>query len=455
MIKKIALCICLLIQTQLLIGQNTAYSYSGNIVEKDTRNSIFGVALMLEGRVICYSDEEGKFVFEVNNINKETNITFVHLSYKSKTVLLSELKELKTIELTQEVVQLEEVIISSKEPLTKKEILKNAVGQYENLKEAEAYWSNFNYKQTIYNNGNPQGFLECDGHIFMPENIAFSNGPIVVPSEMRRLNEDTEIAEIDFNDIHVNSKVKRQSPYKYIGSLYMKRHWTDYSVFVPIHPLSKKEFKHYKFDVEKIVHKEASAYYVIQFKQKKHTFKHNGGWEIAFMQGKLWVDASTFNLLKVVTQFRHGWHKSYIKYEIDYDVNQNKLYPSRINLSTYKYTKSGKHNIVKKGTVTLNNKYKADKKNPFIRGGAGSLVWYKVHETYNPEYWKSHPLKDIRYKNDVLSILDKQNWDVAFKKAASQKEYKENSIIANNLNYFEQNKKVFLNFMKKDLNLTE
>ncbi|ETN95267.1 hypothetical protein SAMN04487906_3221 [Zhouia amylolytica] len=456
MIKKMIFCAFAIVLGNGLIAQNI--TISGKIIDEGTREPIFGVALMLNDRIICYSNDEGAFKFEIDNSHVDEIISFHHFSYPNKALLISKLKSLQTIQLVQMSIPLEEVVISSAGKLTKKEILKRAVKQYEDSGKTSPYWSDFNYKQTIYNNSKPQGFLESDGYILMPEKISSWNSPIIVPNQMRRLNEDPEIAELDFKDMFVNNRNgnKIQIPFKHIGGLYMRSHWRDYGSLAENHPLSNKGFKYFRFNIDKIINQGDEEFYVIDFKQ--HKTISNKGWELTHMQGKLWVNKRTFGLHKLITQFRHRWHYSYINYDIQYQLFEDKLFPYEIDLSTYKYqTSSGEHNVVKRGTVKLNTIYKANTKNPYIHGGGdgNAFVWYDVHETYNPEYWIDRPLSDIRYRNDVFSILGKQNWDSAFVKGASQKEYKANSLAIKGIEFFEDVRNEFITYMEKDLNINE
>lgn len=282
----------------------------------------------------------------------------------------------------------------------------------------------------------------------------WTNDPIVVPDEMRRLNEDSQLAEIDYKDLYVNARIVRPTSLKHIGSHYMRVHWTNYGAMEEHHPLSKKGFRYFDFTIEQTVYEGGEAYYMIRFVQNKIIPNH--GWAVTYMQGRLWVNAATFTLQKLETQFYHQWHSSFIAYTINYTLVGNKLLPSTIAFSNYIFKKSSSHNIVKRGTATLKNIYKTSKKNPFIKGGGGEgFVWYDIQETYHPEYWKNHPLTDPIYKNDVLYILGTENWDEAFKKGASEREYKEHSLVVQAIEFFRENREALLKYMKADLNLKE
>lgn len=431
-------------------------TFAGTVLDNDFNYPIFGADIMLDDKTICFSNENGKFTFELDASFSNESITIKHQSFNPIQISLSSFeKKTKTIELTRKITELDEVVITvSKEELSLNDILKQASIQFKNLYRYKPYWSGLNYKQAIYDNGVPDGYLEFDGHIFMTGEIkkTFAQGssPITIPNEMRRLNENPEISDLEFL-----GKDKKENPFVYIGSNFMVTHWDNYQLFEIFHPLTSKGKRYFDFSIEKKQPLEDGLeYYIISFKQKKQI--SNSGWPITHMKGEIWLRKDSFVLRKINVEFKNGWQKNYIRYDIDYTIIENKIYPNTIGLTSYKYisNKSENHNIVKKGLVKFIDIDSTIRPNYSLKyGGRTATVFHDVHEKYNPEYWENRQLENLSFKNDVLSILGNKEWRVAFKEGAKQREYKENSGAARAFKTYEKNRNEILEIMNKDLNL--
>lgn len=443
MTNKILFLICLV--SQSLLAQKI--NCSGKLLDKNSRIPIFGVALTLDNNVVCYSDESGNFAFESDKTNTNKSVTFSHVSYVPVSILVSAFeKGTQTIVLTENTFELKEVVIARIKKIPQKDILKIAMKQFKSNYRTAPYWSAMNYKQTILNNGVPNGYLECDGHIFMQGK---EKNPwvysMIIPNQMRRINEDPKLVELDY----YQGKGK-PNPYIYIGSVTMRNHWLYYRQFEVMHPLSSEGKKYFDFKVDETSYRNDSDYFVVHFTQKKNM--RFGGWTTRYMNGKLWINKEDFNLQKINTSF--GYDKfTFNQYIVDYTLIENKLYPGKIEFNNYNYRNANNQisNLVKNGTITFTKIDIVPRKN--YSKLYVNYVNYNVHENYDKKYWKTQPLEDIKYKNHLMTILGNTDWETAFETSAKQREYKENSVIPEAIKYFENYRIELEKIMKRDLNL--
>lgn len=441
MTNKILFLICLI--SQSLLAQKI--NCSGKLLDKNSQNPIFGVALTLDNNVVCYSDEVGNFAFESDNTNK--SITFSHISYVPVSLVVSVFeKGAQTIALTENTFELKEVVVAPIKKIPQKDILKTAMKQFKNNYRTAPYWSEMNYKQAILYNGVPNGYLECDGHIFMQgKNKSPWIYPMIIPNQLRRINEDPKLVELDYYQ-----GKGEPNPYNYIGTIYMSSHWLYYRHFEVMHPLSSEGNGYFDFKIEETSYRNDSDYFVVHFSQKKNM--HFGGWTTRYMSGKLWINKGDFNLQKINTSF--GFDKfTFNQYIVDYTLIENKLYPGKIEFNNYNYrnAKNEVSNLVKNGIVTFTKIDFVARKNYAIEYCC-NLYSYDVEANYDQNYWKSHPLEGTKYKNYVMTILGNADWDAAFARGAKQFEYKKDFEISVK-EYFEKYRIELEKIMKRDLNL--
>jgi hypothetical protein len=443
MVSKILFIICLVSQTLLAQKINC----SGKLLDKNSKAPIFGVGLTLENNVVCYSDEEGNFEFDIEKPKVNKIITFSHVSYVPARIVVSDFeKGAQTIALTESTTELEEVVVTPVKKIPQKNILKIAMKQFKTNSRAAPYWSEMNYKQSVLVDGVPKGYFECDGHIFMPgKNKSPWVYPMTIPNQIRRLNEDPRLMELNF---YQNNGIPND--YVYVGSSFLSTLWFNYRLFEVVHPLSSEGRGAYDFKIIETSFQGDSDYYIIRFTQKEKIII--GGWNIRYMSGLLWIDKKDFNLKKVSPSFGYDKH-CYNQYVINYNLIANKLYPVKIEVNNFDYRNASKQvsNLVKSGTFTFNKIDLIERKN-YSRIYVSYLI-YDLTEKYDKNYWKVHPLEDLKYKNHVMTILENSDWNTAFEKGAKEREYNENSNFSKRIKYFEKENLELEQIMKRDLNL--
>jgi len=214
--------------------------------------------------------------------------------------------------------------------------------------------------------------------------------------------------------------------------------------------MSREGNGRYDFKIIQTSNQDDSDYYIIRFNQKKKIIE--GGWNIRYVEGMLWIDKKDFNLKKTTSSFGYD-RKSFNQFTINYSLIENKLYPVKIEVNSFDYRNAHKQtsNLVKSGTVTFNKIDLIARKN-YSKLYVEYYCPY-IDEKYDEKYWRAHPLEDLKYKNHVTTILGDNDWHTAFKKGAKEKEYRENSTIPPRIKYFEKSNTELEQILKRDLNL--
>lgn len=420
---------------------------TGVILDKESQKPIFGTAVWVEENIMGFSDVDGKFSFTLDTTQINTTVAFVHITYEEIIIPFENFDNNKIIiELSPKYNKLSEVVISaSNQTLTTKDIIKKASKKLDEINREAPYWSSINYKQIIYLNGNPHSYLEFDGNIFMVgEHRNPGIGPLLAPNQIRRTTEAPEIVftwwgkKADEKDFLLKQE----------GGRFANTDWINYRFFEVAHPLGKKGGD-FEFQLEGSEVIEGKEFYVIYYHQNKE-ISLKGRW-LDYMHGKLWIAKDDFALEKATTGFRFeriGYHS----YTVDYSVQQNTLYPSKIEISGYKFPTPGEDapNVVITAEATFKNIDYTERENYRLEIPTGS--WIIESGKYDPDYWKDHPIQNVKFKNALLEIAGKNDLNTIFEEGAQEKEYKE-IFYDKQAEFITTIGEKFLSIMKRDLKL--
>lgn len=433
----------LLLASQIIISQNI--SISGKIIDAETKEPIFGVSIFIDGNNIGYSDVEGDFNFDING--NSSKISMTHLAYNSETFNIEDFLDNTTFILKPNVTTLNEVVISGTLKVNSlQEILKLTSKIYDDNYRKAPYWSGLNYKQIIYQNGQPHSYLELDGNIFMVGNDRNPFiSPLIVPNEIRRTQEDFQIIRSWAPDSEKKDFYKTQ-----LGGSEAVGGWTYYRFLELAHPLEKQGHRNFNFSFAENVNIN-SDYYVIRFTQKKD-INLATRW-IDYMHGQLWIDKKDFSLYRISANYRFE-RISYQSFNIQYTRIQGKYFPTIIEKNSYMFRtfKEDKSRIVITSISNLKNIDVVERKNYRYDYIAGP--WYSISERYNSEYWDDKSIDNPKYSNALKDILKNRSLDAIFLEGAATKEYNSNlskTILENLKQKGEELKKIMKNDLKNKL----
>lgn len=438
---KIKFLLFTILITQFLIAQQK--KHSGYLINKETKKPIFGASILLDKRIISVSDEFGKFEFETDIHEDDKYVKIIHQSFEIDSILIGQLNEKpRKIKLIEKFTNLDEIVITAKLKLSKKEIIKNAVKQFKNSNRKKPYWASINQKQTLSHKGIPKAYFEMNGHAFMiGENKNPFIAPILIPNQIRRTKESQHISDLWFGKN--KGKFLKASHVISRGTLF------DFRCLESTHPLSKSGNKSFEFKIEKTETIDHEEYYVIHYNQNKRIHQKRNFFN---MNGQLWINKKDFTLKKSNTGFDFD-KLYYSRIKIDYKIINGIIYPSKIHTVRYQYKNSKNDdvaNLIAKSSITFNTIDFKERENyrlmypPYMKAFLTSSI-------YDKNYWGISPLKDKTFKKDVQEIIGNEDWNSAFSDGANEREYKKNSIIVKGIKVYEKKNSELLNRMKKDL----
>lgn len=440
--KRSALILAVLF-TQIIIAQKK--TYSGYIINKETKEPISGAAILLKDRVVTFSNLLGRFEFTSEKKKKEY-VKITHLSYETDSILLKKISRKNvSIGLIEKFTSLDEVVVTASLELSKKEIVKRATKKFDLSKRKGPYWSSVNYKQSFIHKGVAQGYYEMDGHAFMiGEDKYIFRLPILIPNQIRRTTENEEMANL--LAWSKSDKLLKHGHDKARGSI-------SFRCTEVIHPLNKRKNKFFDFKIEKIEEINGKEYYVIQFKQKRKIYVKR---KIFKTSGKLWIDKENFTLLKSNIGFDFD-NVTYNSLKIKYLTNNDVIYPSEIYTERYHYTNPRGQdisNLITKSLMTF-NKIDFKEREDYHRMYPYYMLGFLTADVYNKDYWSNKPTNNDLFKRDIFDIVGNGDLEANFMLGAKEKQYEKKSTTADVLKMFKKGNLELLERMKKDLNIKD
>jgi hypothetical protein len=398
-------------------------NFSGVVMESNTKEPIAGVLFVLKDNIIAYTDDNGKFNFNLYNSNLKEDITLTHIGYKSKTLGLKHFKDNAIVELETLLTELEEVSITAKKRLNKKEIIKGAIINYKTNLRRDPFWSNVNLKQTVNYQDKEESYLEIDGNMFMlRDKDDIWTDPVIVPIKTRRTKEN-------FTKL-IHSKSMWKNKYNHIGLHSIGTFLYVYRFFERVHPLNKKAYGRFDYSIEKTVELDNEICYLINYKQKKSVSVEGRGFN--FMRGQLWVTKNNFKLERITTFYRFYLYKPEkgrdCIFTINYTDDDNILYPENIfydinndsNVKSKQTQEKDVYNI--KGLLSFIEIDKTIRSN-FLNPGpfySSCFTWSSAYNEYDEMYWKQKKeLPNLNYS--FSKWIENKDSSMAFKEGIMQK----------------------------------
>lgn len=390
--------------------------YSGTIIDQHTKDPVFGVSIIYNGNEITYSNELGIFEFTVDKKNVLDSISFKHISYEKHTIALAKLKaESNTIKLKNSFIALEEVVITATKTPDEK-IVDQAIKKYHDNYRKSGYWTSGNYKQLLSYKANPCGYFEIMGNIYQmgTNNKNLWRELVFVPNEVRRTKEDNILS-------NLMKSYQLTFMYTYTGGIFTGNSFSYYRFFEMFHPLNENGKKRFKFIVKTTEQINGKEYYVISYKQKRERIKIQTR-SFLEAQGEIWVDKDNYSMLKLTVSFNFEDISSN-NFLITYQEIDNELFPNKIDINNYFNVKHNKDKTVHiEGMLEFNNINIVEKQYEYMYS---ELIMNRAFSNipYNQSFWKKYPIKELKFKNELLKIIGDTNIDSAFEEGAQQKVY--------------------------------
>ena len=414
---KISILLIFLSIFSFSIAQKT--TISGNVLDKESNNPIYGVAILIGENYLGFTDIDGSYNFSLDKKWLNEKIVFKHISYIDREISLNKLTDAYKFYLTSKTISLEEVTIAGnieKKPIS--DIIKKSTKKFENIYANHPYWSGLNHKQLIYLDGMPQSYLEFDGHILMVGRS--NNNPFIdaciVPSEIRRTKESERLVKSWFSNSDSKNFSKTQ-----LGHGEAMSGWTDFRFVEIIHPLSKKGRKHFNYSMSGLTN-ENEKFLIINFNQKKGITV--GTRWLDNMFGQFWINKTDLSLHRLVTSYRFE-RIFLISYDITYTSIENKIFPFSVKKSIYNFKSSNDPpSNITISSISYFNKINTKRRDNHRKKYRNS--WYSISHKYNHAYWSNKSIKEDKFRNGLSEILNSKPFSEVFDEGANTKEYNSN-----------------------------
>jgi len=435
----------LIFNVSLLFAQ--AQVFSGRIIESALREPIEGVLLILNNKIIASTNDKGVFRFSLYNPDLGNEISITHVSYQSESMRLKDFINELTIELKEDITQLDEVVIDVEKKITNRQILKRTTNYYRKHLREDPYWAEVNLKQVMNYEDSLQSYIEIDGNIYTlaGDRKMKAHRTIIVPLKVRRTKEDW-----NSSIVHKSRKEELHWNYWQTSSIFH-----NYTFLESYHPLSKKRKKYYNYTIEKSVVLDDEICYLINYKEKT-PFKDYTNTD-RIVRGQLWIRKNDFSLRKISAFINHERTiQSYYAFTIDYTTDDDILFPKHISYNTFLNHSQLNYQI--EGELDI---IKIDKKQ---RANYGAIVYeayffsnyiWDALNAYDEAYWFNKPV------HHNLKIEDKSTLNNLFKEGIlqrmeSKKELKTNTgLYKVNFELKIDPKLELIKIMKRDLKIED
>ena len=354
---------------------NYAQLISGQLLNETTKEPIFGVTISSNGMPYAFSDQEGKFEIEDSSTIKE--LTFSHLAFFEKKINAVEfINKGQVVYLSEKAIVLNEVQIGrDANDITLDDIIKRSSLKYNKSFNSIPYFARINTKQIVMQKNKFLGYLEIDGILcnFIPEDLNPFKFPFILPKEIRKSSEDTELTDY---------ASKNKLPYNTICTELLRGSFIDIQSSNVSHPLLRKH--KYRFEKLEDVEIDGELFYQIQFFQKKGI---NVKRDLFNVYGEMLISKKDFTIVKHKVSFDFdNIHSNEI--EISYTKKGDQIIQSKIELSSKiinsKYKKKEISNHV---ISTIDTSFSIDATEISKRLGF-HLCYYVDELKYHPNYWQ-------------------------------------------------------------------
>jgi hypothetical protein len=403
----------------------------GVIKDDKSNKPIFGANIIMNSDIVAISDSNGLFNFNLKSIKNNDSISIAHISYKTRTIGLSDFLNKKSkgdIFLHGKIESLAEVRINS---LSSDDVLKKMFQNFKRAYKYDEYLAAIKYDQIIKNKNSIESLLQIDGFIFMPMDKRNPfNMPLLLPEEMRRTKENPEIGK----KWYALGK-KKNYRYNQLAGLFARTHWTNYGFYEKFNPLKYSQRKNYNYKVLGAKNIGEKKYYIINFQQVEPLSKK--GWSIYNTYGQILIDYSNFSIHNITFNFKFD-DLSYNSYVIDYIVWDNKLLPEEIKVVNYRFNEDIEdvRNIIIEGQLHFEH-YQKEK---FAMNFDPIQYWFAKQNHYNAEYWDDRSFLNPDFERSISDWINESQLRKKFEEGYEQGELNDRNKLSNSeIDSFEEN----------------
>jgi hypothetical protein len=250
------------------------YTYSGKIVDSETKDPVAFANIYLEGSSIgTVSNLDGEFILKVPLSKGEEKITISFVGYKTQELASEELKTMKnTVRLVADPIPIQEVIIKTGDPV---ELLRKAIARIdENYAVNPEMLTGF-YRETIKQNRNY---------------VAVSEAVLDIYKSSYKNYFDSDRIKI--------FKGRKSQDVKKMDTILFKLQGGPRTSFLldvvknPSTLLSEDFFKYYDYKLDGVVNIDKRETFVIAFNQKNNV-------DLPLYQGKIYLDSKNLAIARL------------------------------------------------------------------------------------------------------------------------------------------------------------
>ncbi len=405
--------VCLITIESFAIGQKI--SITGKVIDNDSNEPVFGVALIYRNTPVTFSDDRGHFTLQLENASLNDSISFKHLSYILQPVPLERLQSDSVIRLHNCFYNIDAVTV---QPIDHKKLVKAIVVQFQQSAPSKPYWSNIRQTQILTCKGNLSGFLEYTGKMLcMGRSIknAFIENKWY-PEHIRRTKEEYNFA------MMMNDWYRLR-----MGEAFTNFAWTEYRFFDIAHPLGKYH-KHFVFNVDSSVIVNYKNCWSVSFRQKDPI--NVSSWPLLNMSGYIYVDKVTDRLVQISSSFSRGTLSS-SQINVAYGTCNSWIIPKEIDIAIIR-------NKTEKGS-RIQQKVLIENKVVFISANILQKKQYKgEYNSFKPELIIPKMSYTSEYWTSFTSEWDNMWKDIQFIEGAQEQIFRDGEISESSINWSQQ-----------------
>ena len=376
-------------------------SLTGFIVDSETNEPLFGVALISHDKTLAFSDDEGRFSLPLEKLQSQDIVLFRHLSYHDKAVVLSRLHTDTVVRMENRFFSLSAVTIT---PINHQNLIKSIRTKYEKSAPAQPYWTKIHQTQSLTYRGESAGYVEYTGNMLcMGRDVT---NPFIenkwLPEHIRRTKENPTVSLMMGDENRVRFSEKS------INNL-----WLEYRFFDIVHPLGKYH-KCYAFRVDSSFTVDGKDYWALSYRQKERIVVV--GWSLNNISGQMWIEKNTNTLARLTGSCNQS--DTYVtQVGIHYGTFDNKVVPRELSISVLynkhirgrrlqdKILYESRISFVEADNRKQKKKYKGDYNNVL-----SELIVPEL--PFDPEYWLQFPMSEkMDFSKDAKLPIYRDNND--------------------------------------------
>ena len=335
MVKGIA---CFLILLSFSTNVNSQKALQGFIADSSTKHHLpFSTIHILHSSSGFLSDINGKYNFHLENIKAGDKIEISYLGYTSKTLLLSDLKNIDTIFLTRKTTELKEIVISSNINKIRKIVNNTIANKYfnnpDNYNTSEC---NIYYKMRMDVQNFPQDSFYYDKKTHkkvkdtikevLPDFLTDKSFLMLAETYSKRLyKKPQKINEIvlasrfsGLKKTYFTNTITEVLPFHIYGD-FIKLNQVDY-----VNPIAKGWQNKYRFELEDEIHSGQDTIYLLSFFPKKNELFNS-------ITGRVFINKHGYAISHIIGETTDTSKDWKIAFEQVYNLSEGGWFPSELN----------------------------------------------------------------------------------------------------------------------------